>query len=129
MLNSQTVTINGVVFTGHTNTEANDQFSVATGDAETAASLCKTINNSTTAAAQELIASVSSATVTVKHRRGGIAGNLITVAVSAATVTIGGSAASGRLGAGAVPVTVTGGIQLMTGGVGGDAASVASFLG
>ncbi len=125
VLNTNTVTINGVVYTGHTNTESNDQFSVATGNTETAASLCKTINNSTTAGSAEIIATSSGAVVTVKARRGGIAGNLITVAVSAATVTISGSQT--RLISGAVPVTVTGGIQRLAGGVGGNPAVVYSY--
>ncbi len=127
VLNTQTVTINGVVYTAHTNTQANDQFSIAGDDTADAAALCLAINNSTTAGSAEIVATSSAAVVTVKARRGGVAGNLITVAVSNATVTIGGSAASGRLGAGAAPLTVTGGIQFLAGGVGGDPAAVYSY--
>ncbi len=125
VLNTQTVTINGVVYTAHTNTQANDQFDISGSDAADAAALCLAINNSTTAGSAAIIATVASNVVTVKARRGGIAGNLITVAASDATVTISGSQT--RLTAGAVPITVTGGIQALAGGVGGDAATVYSF--
>lgn len=125
VLNGQTVTINGVVYTAHTNTQANDQFSIAGDDTADAAALALAINNSTTAGSAEIVATSSGAVVTVKARRGGIAGNLITVAVSNATVTIGGAASGGRLGGGAVPTMVvpaTTGDKL-SGGVGGDAAT------
>lgn len=127
VLNAQTCTINGVVYTAHTNTQANDQFSIAGDDTADAAALALAINNSTTAGSAEIVATSAAAVVTVKARRGGTAGNLITVAVSNATITIGGSAASGRLGGGAVPLTVTGGIQLLSGGTGGDPATVYSY--
>ena len=125
VLNAQTVTINGVVYTAHTNTQANDQFSIAGTDDEDAAALCEAINNSTTAGSLDIVATVATNVVTVKARRGGIAGNLITVAASAATVTISGSQT--RLINGAAPVTVTGGIQALAGGVGGNPATVYSF--
>lgn len=125
VLNTNTVTINGVVYTAHTNTQANDQFDISGSDDADAAALCLAINNSTTAGSAAIVATVATNVVTVKARRGGIAGNLITVAVSAATVTISGSQT--RLTGGAAPLTVTGGIQTTSGGVGGDAATVYSF--
>jgi hypothetical protein len=127
VLNAQTVTINGVVYTAHTNTQANDQFDISGSDTADAANLCLAINNSTTAGSAEIIATSAAAVVTVKARKGGIAGNLITVAVSNATVTIGGSAASGRLGGGAAATTVVPAAERLSGGVGGDATSPAVF--
>jgi phage tail sheath gpL-like len=127
VLNAQTVTINGVVYTANTNTQANDQFDISGTDTQDAANLCLAINNSTTAGSAEIIATSSGAVVTVKARKGGIAGNLITVAVSNATVTIGGSAASGRLGGGAAATTVVPAAERLSGGVGGDATSPAVF--
>jgi hypothetical protein len=56
VLTGTTVTINGVVYTSNTNTQANDQFSIAGGDNATAAALALAINNSTTAGSAELIA-------------------------------------------------------------------------
>lgn len=123
VLNAQTVTINGVVYTAHTNTQANDQFSIAGDDTADAAALALAINNSTTAGSAEIIATSAAAVVTVKARRGGISGNLITVAASNGTVTIGGSAASGRLGGGAVPTMVVPASDRLSGGVGGNAAT------
>ncbi len=125
VLNAQTVTINGVVYTAHTNTQANDQFTIAGDDTADAAALALAINNSTTAGSAEIIATSATNVVTVKARKGGVAGNLITVAASNNTVTISGSQT--RLTAGAAPLTVTGGIQLLAGGVGGDAATVYSY--
>ncbi len=125
VLNTQTVTINGVVYTAHTNTQANDQFDISGSDDADAAALCLAINNSTTAGSAAIVATVATNVVTVKARRGGTAGNLITVAVSAATVTISGSQT--RLISGAAPVTITGGIQPLAGGVGGNAGTVYSF--
>lgn len=124
VLNGQTVTINGVVYTAHTNTQANDQFSIAGTDAQDADALALAINNSSTAGSAELIATTAGTNVvTVKARRGGIAGNLITVAVSAGTVVIGGAAVSGRLGGGAVPTMVVPATDRLAGGVGGDASA------
>lgn len=116
VLNAQTVTINGVVITAHTNTQANNQFTIAGDDLGAAAALALAINNSTTAALADVIASVATNVVTVKARRGGISGNAITVAASAATVTIGGSAVSGKFGAGAPPTTVVPSAERLSGG-------------
>lgn len=127
VLNAQTVTINGVVYTAHTNTQANDQFDISGSDTADAANLALAINNSTTAGSAELIATSAAAVVTVKARRGGIAGNLITVAVSNATVTIGGSASSGRLGGGAVATTVVPATDRLAGGVGGDSTAPVTY--
>lgn len=123
VLNGQTVTINGVVYTAHTDTQANDQFSIAGDDTADAAALALAINNSTTAGSAEIIATSSGAVVTVKARRGGINGNLITVAVSNATVTIGGSASAGRLGGGAAPTTVVPATDRLANGVGGESST------
>ncbi len=123
VLNAQTCTINGVVYTAHTNTQANDQFSIAGDDTADAAALALAINNSTTAGSAELVATSAGAVVTVKARKGGIAGNLITVAVSNATITIGGSAASGRLGGGAAATTCVPAADRLASGVGGNDSS------
>lgn len=123
VLNAQTVTINGVVYTAHTNTQANDQFDISGSDTADAAALALAINNSTTAGSADIIATSAAAVVTVKARRGGLQGNAITVAASDATVTIGGSAVSGKLGSGAVPTTVVLSAARLSGGVGGAGSS------
>lgn len=124
VLNTQTVTINGVVYTAHTNTQANDQFDISGSDTADAAALALAINNSTTAGSADIIATSAAAVVTVKARRGGVQGNAITVAASDATVTIGGNAVSGKLGSGAVPTTVVVSGPRLTAGVGGDGTAV-----
>lgn len=122
-LNTETVAVNGVTITAHTNTQANNQADISGTDTADAANLALAINNSTTAALQEVIATSATNVVTVKARRGGIAGNLITLASGQASVV----ANVARLASGAVPLTVTGGIQLLAGGVGGDPTTVYSF--
>ena len=49
VLNTETITINGLLFTAHTDTTvlADRQFSIATGDAESAVELCLCINDPT----------------------------------------------------------------------------------
>lgn len=49
VLNGETITINGLLFTAHTDTTvlADRQFSIATGDTESATELCKCINDPT----------------------------------------------------------------------------------
>ena len=103
--NGDTVTVGGVVFTAHTDTEAANQFSIAGGDNATAASLAKMFNDSATALARDVLATASSAAVTFTSRRGGVCGNSITIATSnGSRLAITGSVS--RLASGAVPTTV-----------------------
>lgn len=113
--NGQTVTVNGVVFTAHTDTEAANQFSIAGSDTEDAASLVKAINNSTTAAAREVFATSTDDVVTITARRGGPIGNIITLASSDGTTL---AVTGARLENGAVPTVavVAGGVGTQTGG-------------
>lgn len=103
--NADTVTINGVVFTAHTNTDAANQFAIDGSDTEDAEKLVRAINNSATALAKEVVATNSGAAVTITARKGGIAGNAITIATSNGTrLAITDSLA--RLAGGAAPTTV-----------------------
>ncbi len=102
-LNGETVAVNGVTITAHTNTQANNQVDISgVTDTADAANLCLAINNSTTAALADVIATSSSNVVTIKSRRGGTDGNLITLSSGQASVVANVS----RLAGGAVPTTV-----------------------
>lgn len=113
--NADTVTINGVVLTAHTNTDAANQFAIDGNDTVDGDKLVLAINNSTSAGLKEVFASNSSGAVTITARRGGISGNCITIATSNGTrLAITGSLS--RLGSGAVPTTVaTSGDRLASG--------------
>lgn len=100
--NAETVIINGVTYTAHTNTQANDQFDISGSDTADAANLALAINNSTTAGSATIIATSASNVVTVKARRGGIAGNVITLSSAAGTMVC----SVARLATGAAPTTV-----------------------
>ncbi len=100
--NGETVTVNGVVITAHTNTQANNQFTIAGDDTADAAALCLAINNSTTAALADVIATSATNVVTVKARRGGPSGNAIATVSQQASIV----ASVARLTTGAVPTTV-----------------------
>ncbi len=86
------------------------------------------INNSTTAGLADVIATAVSNAVTVKARKGGPDGNLITIVGTAVKAAVSGDA-SGRLASGAVPTTVVistnsspntiSGAKTMAGGAGG----------
>lgn len=121
VLNGQIVIINGVSVTAHTNTDANNQFSISGDDTADAVSLTKCINNSTTAALQEVVATSASAVVTLKARKGGIAGNNITLSAADATYTC----SVARLATGAVPTTVVLSGERLASGVGGSVTKVA----
>ncbi len=122
--NTNTVIVNGVTITAHTSTQANDQVDISGADSADAANLALAINNSTTAGLAPVVATSSSGVVTVTARKGGTAGNLIALvghANCAASVT--------RLATGAVPTTVVLSGDYFSGGVGGDAATVNTFVG
>jgi hypothetical protein len=133
-LNTETVAVNGVTITAHTNTQANNQASIAGTNDEDAAALALAINNSTTAALADVIATAATNVVTVKSRRGGPDGNLITLASGQASVV----ANVARLAGGAVPTTVvissnsspntTSGATKMAGGTGGAGTFVSVTL-
>ncbi len=55
-LNTETVAINGVTITAHTNTQANDQVDISGSNDADAANLALAINNSTTAGLQDVFA-------------------------------------------------------------------------
>lgn len=101
-LNTETVAVNGVTITAHTNTQANNQVDISGSDTADAANLALAINNSTTAALADVIATPSGNVVTVSARRGGTVGNAITLSSGQASVV----ANVARLATGAVPVTV-----------------------
>ncbi len=101
-LNTETVAVNGVTITAHTNTQANNQVDISGTNDQDAANLALAINNSTTAALADVIATSSTNVVTVKSRRGGPDGNLITLSSAQASVVANVS----RLASGALPTTV-----------------------
>lgn len=100
--NTETLTINGVTITAHTNTDANNQFRIDGDDTADAVSLARCINTSTTALVQQVVATSSSNIVTVTARRGGVSGNTITITTGQASIVVSGA----RLTTGAVPTTV-----------------------
>jgi hypothetical protein len=102
-LNGETVAVNGVTITAHTNTQANDQVDLSGADSADATNLALAINNSTTAGLQDVFARASSNVVTVTARKGGIAGNAITLSSGQASVV----ANVARLASGASPTTVS----------------------
>jgi hypothetical protein len=112
---ADTVTINGVVFTAHATVEAADQWEVSGTDTADAASLVKAINNSTSALAKLVMASNSSGVVTITSRRGGHAGNAITLASSDGTRL---AVTGARLTGGAAPTVavIAGGVATEAGG-------------
>lgn len=115
--NADTVTVGGVVFTAHTNTEtlATDTFEISGDDTADAASFCKIFNASLSALAFDVRASNSAGVVTLTARRGGVSGNAITIATSNGTrAAITGGAS--RLTGGVAPTTVAlSGSQLASG--------------
>lgn len=100
--NGETVEVNGVTITAHTNTQANNQVDISGDDTADAANLALAINNSTTAALKDVVATSSSNVVTVTARKGGVSGNAITMSSAQGTVV----ANVARLASGAVPTTV-----------------------
>ncbi len=86
VLNGDAVTINGLVFTAHTNTttKSSRQYSIAGDDAADAAALASCINDATYGV-PGVTASVNSATITLVATNPGE--KLITIADAAATIT------------------------------------------
>lgn len=115
--NAETCTVNGVTLTAHTNTDANNQFRIDGTDTVDAEALARAINNSTSALLAEVIATAAAGVVTVTSRKGGIAGNRITLTTGQASIVVSGA----RLTGGAVPTTVVLSGPTLTGGVGGNA--------
>jgi hypothetical protein len=101
-LNAHTCAVNGVTITAHTNTQANDQFTIAGSDDEDATALALAINNSTTAGLKEVFATAATNVVTVTARRAGLAGNNITLVGGQSTIV----ANVARLATGAAPITI-----------------------
>lgn len=120
--NADTITIGGVVFTAHTDTEAADQFPINGTDTADAAYAAKMINATISGTlAKDIVATSSGAELTITARRGGVAGNAITVATSSGvTLAITGSAS--RLLLGAAPPTVVPSAARLASGVGGSVA-------
>lgn len=114
--NAETCAVNGVTLTAHTNTDANDQFRIDGTDTADAEALVRAINNSTTAALADVIATNSGAVVTVKARKGGTAGNTITISSAQGTIV----ASAARLGSGAAPTTVVPSADRLAAGTGGE---------
>ena len=115
MLNTHTCAVNGVTITAHTDTQANDQFTIAGTDAADASALARAINESTTAALADVIATSSGAVVTVKSRLGGVVGNAITISAGQGTIVASGA----RLTVGVVPTTVVLSAERLVRGAGG----------
>ena len=115
VLNTHTCAVNGVTITAHTDTQANDQFTIAGTDAADASALARAINESTTAALADVIATSSGAVVTVKSRLGGVVGNAITISAGQGTIVASGA----RLTVGVVPTTVVLSAERLVRGAGG----------
>lgn len=111
-LNTETVAVNGVTITAHTNTQANNQVDISGSDTADAANLALAINNSTTAALKDVVATSASAVVTITARKGGTSGNAITVSSGQASVV----ASAARLAGGAAPLTVAMSADRLTSG-------------
>ncbi len=111
-LNTQTVAVNGVTITANTNTQANNQVDISGDDTADAAKLALAINNSTSAALADVIATSAVNVVTVTARKGGLSGNAITLSSGQASVV----ANVARLAGGAVPTTVVTSAARLTSG-------------
>jgi flagellin len=121
--NADTITIGGVVFTAHTNTEAANQFNIDGTDTADAAVAAKVINASTSALAKDVVATSSGASLILTARRGGISGNSITLATSSG-VTLAITGSLSRLATGAVPTTVVPSAARFASGTGGAVTKV-----
>lgn len=118
--NGETCAVNGVTLTAHTNTDANNQFRIDGDDTADAAALARAINNSTTAALADVIATSSNSVVTVTARRGGVSGNAITLSSGQASIV----ANVTRLAGGAAPTTVAPNGARLASGVGTNATKI-----
>jgi hypothetical protein len=95
---TNTVTINGVVFTAVASGATGNQYNVGT-DTVTAANLAAAINASVSAAVAGLVTATSSgAVVTVTAVTPGLLGNLVTLAISANGSVSGANATGGTQG-------------------------------
>lgn len=98
---ADTVTVNGVVYTAVSGTKSdNTEFSIDTGDNETAADLADSINNDTREGAGVVSASASGAVVTLTSNTKGEDANGITLASSDSTLAVSGATLSGAGGDG-----------------------------
>ena len=81
---TDTVTVNGLVYTGVAGAKAdNTEFSIDTGDTETATDLADSItNDSRTGTVLDVVATSNAAVVTIEETLGGTGGNAITLASS-----------------------------------------------
>lgn len=96
---TNTVTVNGVVFTAVASGATGNQYNVGT-DTVTAANLAAAINASVTAKIQGYVTATSSgAVVTISAIRPGVLGNLTTIAISANGSVSGATLAGGTDGA------------------------------
>lgn len=125
--NGDTITIAGVVFTAHTNTEAANQFNIDGTDTADAAVAAKVINATATALAKDVVATSSGAVLTITARRGGISGNAITIATSSG-VTLAITGSLSRLATGAVPTSVVPSAARLASGAGGAVTKVSYTL-
>ncbi len=101
-LDTETVAVNGVTITAHATVQANNQVAISGSNDADALALALAINNSTTAGLADVIATASTNVVTVKSRKGGLAGNNITLTSGQASVVANVS----KLASGAPPTTV-----------------------
>lgn len=83
-VNSNTITINGTVFTGETSGATGNQFNIGGSDTITAANAVAAINASATAIVANVVtASSAGAVITITAKEAGTIGNLGTLAISA----------------------------------------------
>lgn len=95
-----TVTVNGLVYTAVAGAKANNtEFSIDTGDDETAADLADSIQNDTrtgiTVPSVDLLAAAVGAVVTITADTAGVIGNSIDLASSGATLAVSAAALAG----------------------------------
>lgn len=96
---TNTVTVNGLLYTAVAGAKAdNTEFSIDTGDNETAADLADSISNDTRVGTLNDVTAVSaSAVVTITSSVPGAASNAITLASSGATLAVSGATLSGGI--------------------------------
>ncbi len=95
-----TFTINGVVYTGVTGAKANNtEFSIDTGDNETATDLADSINNDIRVGTDDpditIDATVVTNVITLEAAAGGTSGNSITMSENSTTITLSGANLTG----------------------------------
>jgi hypothetical protein len=93
---TNTLTINGVVFTAVAAGAVGNQFNVGGNDTVTAANIAAAINASVTAGVQGVVTATSAlAVVTITAVQPGLTGNAISLASSGATLTVSGAKLTG----------------------------------